>query len=95
MNRRPHEILAGAIVCILSALLMGWGFSPHRHIHAKAWTQLPQDLQNAWGGDPTLLVRYATSADARKHIDSLEAPRHYLDFDDVLETLPEGACRTG
>ena len=52
-------------------------------------------LQNAWGGDPTLLVRYATSADARKHIDSLEAPRHYLDFDDVLEALPEGACSDG
>lgn len=95
MNRRPHEILAGAIVCILSALLMGWGFSPHRHIHAKAWVQLPPNLQNAWGGDPTLLVRYATSADARKHIDSLEAPRHYLDFDDVLETLSEGACSDG
>ena len=94
MNRRPHELLAGAIVCVLSALLMGWGFSPHRHIHAKAWVQLPPDLQSAWGGDPTVLVRHATSADARKHTDTLEPPRHYLDLDDVLDALPELSSST-
>ena len=94
MNRRPHELLAGAIVCVLAALLMGWGFSPHRHIHAKAWVQLPPDLQSAWGGDPTVLVRHATSADARKHTDTLEPPRHYLDLDDVLDALPELSSST-
>ena len=91
MNRRPHDLLTGAVVCFLSVLMSGWGFSPHRHIHAKAWAQLPPDLQDAWGGDPTLLVRHATSADARKHTDSLEAPRHYLDFDDVLEAWPSAS----
>ena len=95
MSRRPFDILAGAIACVLSALLTGWGFSPHRHIHAKAWTQLPRDLQDAWGGDPTLLVRHATSADARKHNNSLEAPRHFLDFDDVLEAWPDGSYSHG
>ena len=94
MNRRPHELLAGAIVCVLAALLMGWGFSPHRHIHAKAWVQLPPDLQSAWGGDPTVLVRHATSADARKHTDTLEPPRHYLDLNDVLDALPELSSST-
>ena len=89
MNRRPLELLAGAIVCSLPALLTGWGFSPHRHLHAKAWAQLPRGLQDAWGGDPTVLVRHATSADARKHTDTLEPPRHYLDLDDVLDAWPE------
>ena len=94
MNRRPHELLAGAIVSVLAALLMGWGFSPHRHIHAKAWVQLPPDLQSAWGGDPTVLVRHATSADARKHTDTLEPPRHYLDLDDVRDAVPELSSST-
>ena len=91
MNRRPLELLAGAIVCTLPALLTGWGFSPHRHLHAKAWTQLPRELRDAWGGDPTVLVRHATSADARKHTDTLESPRHYLDLDDVLDVWPEAS----
>ena len=91
MNRRPLELLAGAIVCSLPALLTGWGFSPHRHLHAKAWTQLPRDLQVAWGGDPAMLVRHATSADARKHTDTLEPSRHYLDLDDVLDVWPEAS----
>ena len=83
MNRRPHELLAGAIVSVLAALLMGWGSSPHRHIHAKAWVQLPSDLQIAWGGDPTVLVRHATSADARKHTDTLEPARHVVPFQNL------------
>ena len=36
-----------------------------------------------------MLVRHATSADARKHTDTLEPPRHYLDLDDVLDAWPE------
>jgi hypothetical protein len=88
MRRLPNDVLKGAFACLLPIFIVGWGFSPHRHIHAKAWVQLPPDLQNAWGSDPTLLVRHATSADSRKHTDSLEAPRHFLDLDDVLDAWP-------
>ena len=95
MNRRPIELLAGAIVCSIPALLTGWGFSPHRHLHAKAWTQLPRELQVAWGDDPAMLVRHATSADARKHTDTLEPSRHYLDLDDVMDAWPEPASAAG
>ena len=48
----------------------------------------PRTFKNAWGGDPTVLVRHATSADARKHTDTLEPSRHYLDLDDVLRRGP-------
>lgn len=68
---------------LLLTVLWGWGFSPHRHLHALAWTNLPQDMKDAWGGSPEGLVRWATQADARKHLDSLEAARHYLDLDDL------------
>lgn len=43
-------------------------------------------MKEAWGGSPERLVRWATQADARKHLDSLEGARHYLDLDD-LDTL--------
>lgn len=68
---------------LLLTVLTAWGFSPHRHLHAVAWTHLPQDMKEAWGGSPVRLVRWATQADARKHLDSLEGARHYLDLDDL------------
>ena len=34
---------------------------------------------------------HASSADARKHTDTLEPPRHYLDLDDVLDAWPEAS----
>jgi len=40
-------------------------------------------MRNAWHPGPAELVRRATDADSRKHTDSLEAPRHYLDVDDL------------
>ena len=69
------------------ALTSSWGFAPHRTLNAKAWSCLPPSCQKAWGNNPHLLIQGATSADARKHTDSLEAVRHYLDMDD----LPFGA----
>lgn len=40
-------------------------------------------MRLAWGNDPDDLIAWATSADARKHTDTLEAERHYLDVDDL------------
>ena len=40
-------------------------------------------MKLAWGNNPSFVVNLATQADSRKHIDSLEASRHYLDFDDL------------
>jgi len=70
---------------MVGGILLGssWGFVPHRHLHAKAWASLPSELQHALGNDPTPLVARATDADSRKHTDSLEATRHYLDLDDA------------
>ncbi|MEC8802439.1 MAG: hypothetical protein VXX32_01460 [Bacteroidota bacterium] len=64
--------------------MSSWGFVPHRHLHAKAWASLPLEFRLALGNDPTPLVARATDANSRKHTDSLEAARHYLDLDDAL-----------
>ena len=58
---------------------------PHRGLHAKAWTLLPFEMREAWGGDPQPLFSLATAADSRKHTDTLEAGRHYLDLDDLQQ----------
>lgn len=73
---------------------MAWGFSPHRHIHAKAWSFLPSAFREAWQPSPTDLLRWATSADSRKHTDTLEAARHYLDLDDLPLHSPSLAGTT-
>lgn len=72
-----------SISTLLAALTISWGFAPHRTLHAKAWSYLPPTLRVAWGMDPLPLIRGATSADSRKHSDSLESVRHYLDMDDL------------
>lgn len=41
-------------------------------------------MRQAWGDGLLPLMEHATAADSRKHTDSLEAPRHYLDLDDLL-----------
>jgi hypothetical protein len=51
-----------------------------------AWNLLPAETRDAWGDAESMLHEWAVAADRRKHTDSLEAPRHYLDVD-LLDTL--------
>lgn len=44
-------------------------------------------MRHSWGGEANELITWATSADSRKHTDSLESERHYLDVDDVNAKL--------
>ena len=44
---------------------------------------LPQPLREAWLSPQGDLFQWATHADTRKHTDTLEAERHYLDVDDL------------
>jgi len=72
------------LVCVAAGLL-SWGFAPHKQLHAKAWSYLPGALKQSWGWNPDPLIQGATAADSRKHTDSLEAERHYLDLDDLRD----------
>ena len=63
------------------------GVLPHRHIHAKAWCSCLQIKTHGAGSHRIGSLRHLGRR-PQTH-DSLEAPRHYLDFDDVLEALPE------
>ena len=86
LKRPLHNSIGGPLLWTLSIgglVLSGWGFVPHRHLHAKAWSYLPHDMRAAWPVHPTTLMELATRADTRKHTDSLEAERHYLDLDDL------------
>ena len=87
---KPSRALLSDFVCRalavagIALVMSSWGFVPHRHLHAKAWSSLPHELRKALGNDPTPLVARATDADSRKHTDSLEATRHYFDLDDTV-----------
>ena len=97
LKRPLHNSIGGPLWWTLSIgglVLSGWGFVPHRHLHAKAWSYLPHDMRAAWPVHPTTLMELATHADTRKHTDSLEAERHYLDLDDLRSAgLDVWVCR--
>ena len=78
-----HGLTVASTLTLVASLVISWGFSPHRALHAKAWSFLPPSLHRAWGNNPRPLIQGATKADSRKHTDSSEAVRHYLDMDDL------------
>ena len=80
----PFDRFALAAVLLLARA--SWGFVPHRALHSVAWNLLPAETRDAWGDAESMLHEWAVAADRRKHTDSLEAPRHYLDVD-LLDTL--------
>ncbi len=82
-------LLTSLVLVGIMGIMGAWGFGPHRALHAVSWSMLPMSMRQAWGGHPDLLIQWATSADSRKHTDSLEAPRHYLDVDDLPVSLQD------
>ena len=86
LKAQPSDLFRRALrlpAVLLAVVLMAWGFTPHKRLHAVAWSYLPHELRLAWNLDPEQLIERATQADSRKHSDSLEAERHYLDMDDL------------
>lgn len=84
---RCKRIAQASGFLFLVMMLTGWGFTPHRVLHSVAWNMTPTSFRDAWGSRELDLAKMATAADSRKHTDTLEAPRHYLDID-LLVALP-------
>jgi hypothetical protein len=83
---------------IISALIIpfllctSWGFFAHRRINQLAVFTLPPEMILFYKNSIKYIIEHAVDPDKRRYIDTLEAPRHYLDVEDYevhIDSIPE------
>lgn len=70
---------------IISAIIVltcsSWGFYAHYRINHLAVFTLPGKMKPFFEANISYITEHAVSADKRRYVDSMEAPRHYLNAD--------------
>jgi hypothetical protein len=69
------------ILVVISFCCTSWGFLVHRSINQLAVYVLPESMGIFFHQHMDYLVRESVRADTRRKDDSLEAPRHFIDFE--------------
>ena len=72
------RLLAGVFVVFTCS---SWGFFAHRRINHVAIFTLPGAMAGFYENHIDFITAHAVDADKRRYVDSLEAPRHFLDAD--------------
>jgi hypothetical protein len=72
------RIIIGLLVITLCS---SWGFFAHYRINRLAVFTLPKAMAGFYKANIGFITEHAISADKRRYVDSLEAPRHYLNAD--------------
>jgi hypothetical protein len=73
-------------------LCTSWGFFGHRRINQLAIFTLPVDMVSFYKSANAYITAHAVDPDKRRYIDTLEAPRHYLDvenYEESIDSIPE------
>ncbi|MDB5005337.1 MAG: hypothetical protein JWQ34_3562 [Mucilaginibacter sp.] len=66
---------------LLITICSSWGFFAHYRINRLAVFTLPKAMAGFYKANIGFITEHAISADKRRYVDSLEAPRHYLNAD--------------
>jgi hypothetical protein len=69
-----------------------WGFFAHRRINQLAIFTLPPALLPFYKGGNKYITEHAVDPDKKRYVDSLEAPRHYIDvenYESEIDSIPE------
>jgi hypothetical protein len=71
------------IFIILTALITcsSWGFFAHKRINRIAVFTLPKAMATFYEANIDFITEHAVDPDKKRYVDSLEAPRHFLDAD--------------
>ncbi len=77
MKNIIRAFIAFAIIITCSS----WGFFAHRRINHIAVFTLPKGMANFYQVNINFVTEHSVDPDKRRYVDSLEAPRHYLDAD--------------
>ncbi|MBM55958.1 MAG: hypothetical protein CMB32_05320 [Euryarchaeota archaeon] len=78
-----------------SLTLVSWGFTANKDLHSVAISGLPKEVWFYFKNNESKLVDLSVAADRRKHTDTTEAQRHYIDLDlpkDSSGNLPQAIC---
>jgi hypothetical protein len=71
-----------AAICVFIVMTCSsWGFFAHYRINRMAVFILPKGMSAFYENHLDYITEHAISADKRRYVDSLEAPRHYLNAD--------------
>ena len=62
-------------------LCSSWGFFAHRRINRLAVFTLPTGMAGFYKANISFIAEHSVDPDKRRYVDSLEAPRHFLDAD--------------
>lgn len=69
-----------------------WGFFAHQRINQLAIFTLPTEMISFYKAGSNYIISHAVDPDKRRYIDTLEAPRHYLDvenYEENIDSIPE------
>jgi hypothetical protein len=67
-------------ICLI-LLCSSWGFFAHYRINRLAVFTLPKSMAGFYRANIDYITQHAVSADKRRYVDTLEAPRHFFDAD--------------
>jgi hypothetical protein len=69
------------IALLITLTCSSWGFFAHRRINRIAVFTLPQAMSRFYQANIDFITQHAVDPDKRRYVDSLEAPRHFMDAD--------------
>ncbi|HVV55149.1 MAG TPA: zinc dependent phospholipase C family protein [Mucilaginibacter sp.] len=69
------------IAIITITTLSSWGFFAHKRINRLAVFTLPKGMSGFYEANIDFITEHAVDPDKKRYVDSLEAPRHFLDAD--------------
>ncbi|MGZ3763837.1 MAG: zinc dependent phospholipase C family protein [Mucilaginibacter sp.] len=73
--------LRSLIALLIIFTCSSWGFFAHRRINHIAVFTLPKAMTGFYQANIDFITEHAIDPDKRRYVDSLEAPRHYLNAD--------------
>jgi hypothetical protein len=69
------------IAVIILVTCSSWGFFAHKRINHVAVFTLPRAMAGFYEANIDFITEHAVDPDKKRYVDSLEAPRHFLDAD--------------
>lgn len=80
-----------SLLIIPFLLCTSWGFFAHKRINQLAIFTLPPEMIGFYKTGSSYIIDHAVDPDKRRYIDTLEAPRHYLDVENYeasIDSIP-------